>query len=228
MLLLLSGVERSVSQLARAVRLSQSCTTRHLQALERAGLVKGVRDGKRVVFRPSPRDATARGVLASLLRNAEDLGGEAAVLAAGIAVGAIPIASAAELEPLTAGVAEATPPVRRVRRVRVRPPREEWGESAPESPAVPEPVPASIRASEPAAGRGFDDAFEPEFAPAFAPGPAPTRGFETDLEPESEPARRRPEPRDEPESGNTSDSYEPPDPTSAGARRSWDIEDFLL
>jgi DNA-binding transcriptional ArsR family regulator len=94
MLLLLSGVDRSVSQLARAVRLSQSCTTRHLQSLERAGLVKGVRDGKRVVFRPAPRDATARGVLASLLRNAQDLGSEAA----GLPASAISVASTAEWE----------------------------------------------------------------------------------------------------------------------------------
>jgi hypothetical protein len=48
------------------VGLSQSCTTRHLQALERAGLVKGTRDGKRVVFRTAPRGAAAAGVLASL------------------------------------------------------------------------------------------------------------------------------------------------------------------
>jgi DNA-binding transcriptional ArsR family regulator len=68
MVLLLSGLDRSVSQLAEAVGLSQSCTTRHLQALERAGLVKGFRDGKRVVFRPEPRDAAAREVLASLAR----------------------------------------------------------------------------------------------------------------------------------------------------------------
>lgn len=66
LVLLASGIERSVSQLASAVKLSQSCTTRHLQALERAGLVKGVRDGKRVVFRPQPRDAQAASVLASL------------------------------------------------------------------------------------------------------------------------------------------------------------------
>jgi len=97
LLLLLTGVERSVSQLARAVRLSQSCTTRHLQALERAGLVKGARDGKRVVFRPAPRDAAARGVLASLARSAGDELGQA-----GLAAVAIPIASAAELEPLMA------------------------------------------------------------------------------------------------------------------------------
>jgi DNA-binding transcriptional ArsR family regulator len=66
LMLLLSGVDRSVCQLASAVGLSQSCTTRHLQALERAGLVKGTRDGKRVVFRTAPRGAAAAGVLASL------------------------------------------------------------------------------------------------------------------------------------------------------------------
>ncbi len=67
LMLLLSGADCSVSQLASAVHLSQSCTTRHLQALQRAGLVKGVRDGKRVLFRPAPRGATAAGVLASLV-----------------------------------------------------------------------------------------------------------------------------------------------------------------
>src|SRR6185369_11655039 len=66
LVLMLSGEDRSVSQLAEAVGLSQSCTTRHLQALARAGLVKGVRDGKRVVFRIAPRDAAARAVLASI------------------------------------------------------------------------------------------------------------------------------------------------------------------
>ena len=66
MVLMLSGVDRSVSQLAAAVGLSQSCTTRHLQALERAGLVKRIRDGKRVVFKPAPRDAAADAVLAAV------------------------------------------------------------------------------------------------------------------------------------------------------------------
>jgi len=41
LVLMLLGERRSVSQLAEAVKLSQSCTTRHLQALARAGLVKG-------------------------------------------------------------------------------------------------------------------------------------------------------------------------------------------
>jgi DNA-binding transcriptional ArsR family regulator len=65
-MLLLGGVERSVSQLAEAVGLSQSCTTRHLQALERVGLVRGTRDGKRVVFRIQPADPVARSVLTAL------------------------------------------------------------------------------------------------------------------------------------------------------------------
>jgi DNA-binding transcriptional ArsR family regulator len=66
LMLLLAGPDRSVSVLAEHVGLSQSCTSRHLQALERAGLVRGVRDGKRVVFRPAPRDEPAAKVLAAL------------------------------------------------------------------------------------------------------------------------------------------------------------------
>lgn len=45
---LLDG-ERCVGDLAVSVGLSQSCTTRHVQALERAGLVRSRRDGKRVL-----------------------------------------------------------------------------------------------------------------------------------------------------------------------------------
>jgi hypothetical protein len=47
----LAEAERCVGELAVAVGLSQSCTTRHLQALERLGLVEGRREGKRVCFR---------------------------------------------------------------------------------------------------------------------------------------------------------------------------------
>jgi len=50
---LLAGEGRCVSDVARAVGLSQSCTTRHLQVLEREGLVKGIRSGKRVLYRVS-------------------------------------------------------------------------------------------------------------------------------------------------------------------------------
>lgn len=64
--LLVQGGDRSVSQLAEQVGLSQSCTTRHLQALETLGLVRGTRDGKRVVFRPHPTDRAAGSVLDSL------------------------------------------------------------------------------------------------------------------------------------------------------------------
>ena len=50
-------VDRCVTELAVLVGLSQSCTTRHLQVLERAGLVSSRRSGKRVVFcvREDPR-----------------------------------------------------------------------------------------------------------------------------------------------------------------------------
>lgn len=41
---------RFVTELAVEVELSQSCTTRHLQALAAAGLVHGRRSGKRVIF----------------------------------------------------------------------------------------------------------------------------------------------------------------------------------
>jgi DNA-binding transcriptional ArsR family regulator len=47
--LLLRG-KRCVSDLAQEVGLSQSCTTRHLQALQREQVVRGERDGKRVMF----------------------------------------------------------------------------------------------------------------------------------------------------------------------------------
>ncbi len=46
----LLGGEHCVTELAREVGLSQSCTTRHLQALQREGIVRGVRAGKRVLF----------------------------------------------------------------------------------------------------------------------------------------------------------------------------------
>jgi len=49
MVLALCARERHVSELAVEVGLSQSCTTRHLQALERAGVVHTRRAGKRVL-----------------------------------------------------------------------------------------------------------------------------------------------------------------------------------
>ncbi len=55
--------ERCVSELAREVALSQSCTTRHLQTLKRSGLVSGERRGKRVVFRLLADDPQVDGLL---------------------------------------------------------------------------------------------------------------------------------------------------------------------
>jgi DNA-binding transcriptional ArsR family regulator len=60
---LLEG-ERCVTELAGQVGLSQSCTTRHLQYLEREGLARGVRQGKRVVFQLRSDRARVRDLLA--------------------------------------------------------------------------------------------------------------------------------------------------------------------
>jgi len=56
--------ERCVTELAAQVGLSQSCTTRHLQYLEREGLVRGVRQGKRVVFQLRSDRTRVRDLLA--------------------------------------------------------------------------------------------------------------------------------------------------------------------
>ena len=97
LLLMLSGIDRSVSQLAAGVGLSQSCTSRHLQALERAGLVKRWRRGKSVVFRPLARDAVAAGILASL--GAASIGESIELLAA----------PASDVTPLAAGAEPDSP-----------------------------------------------------------------------------------------------------------------------
>ncbi len=97
LLLLLGGVDRSVSALAAAVKLSQSCTSRHLQALERAGLVRGTRDGKRVVFRALARDAEAVKVLAAMPGGVDAATGSPAWAAPGRTV------SAGETRPASRG-----------------------------------------------------------------------------------------------------------------------------
>lgn len=53
----LGGGPRCVSDLAGQVVLSQSCTTRHLQALERERIVRGTRAGKRVLYELRRDDA---------------------------------------------------------------------------------------------------------------------------------------------------------------------------
>lgn len=52
----LLGGARCVTDLAAEVGLSQSCTTRHLQALESRRLVTGRREGKRVLYRIREED----------------------------------------------------------------------------------------------------------------------------------------------------------------------------
>lgn len=56
--------QRCVSELAQEVGLSQSCTTRHLQALQREQMVRGKRDGKRVMFRLCLEEPEVRALLA--------------------------------------------------------------------------------------------------------------------------------------------------------------------
>lgn len=51
--------ERCVTDIAVQVGLSQSCTTRHLQALLREGIVRSRRMGKRVLFSLSPEPRVA-------------------------------------------------------------------------------------------------------------------------------------------------------------------------
>jgi len=55
---ILMGGARCVTELASEVGLSQSCTTRHLQALESRHVVSGRREGKRVLYRIRDDDPT--------------------------------------------------------------------------------------------------------------------------------------------------------------------------
>ena len=73
---------RCVSELAAAVGLSQSCTTRHLQCMQRAGLVSRRRAGKRVVFALAP-EATGLLVLVETtsVAAAASIAGEAPLVA---------------------------------------------------------------------------------------------------------------------------------------------------
>lgn len=59
----LYGGECCVGDLAVRIGLSQSCTTRHLQVLEREGLVRGVRSGKRVFYRLRLEEPSVRGLI---------------------------------------------------------------------------------------------------------------------------------------------------------------------
>lgn len=56
-----------VSELGRAVGLSQSCATRHVQALSSAGAVECRRDGKRVMVQVRTEDEVVRTLIAWML-----------------------------------------------------------------------------------------------------------------------------------------------------------------
>lgn len=59
----LTGGRACVTELAARIGLSQSCTTRHLQALVRAGLVTRERSGRRVLFEMRSADPAVRSLL---------------------------------------------------------------------------------------------------------------------------------------------------------------------
>jgi len=59
----LSRGECCVTDLARRIGRSQSCTTRHLQALRRGGIVRRERQGKRVVFTLRLEDPRVRSLV---------------------------------------------------------------------------------------------------------------------------------------------------------------------
>ena len=64
---LLADGEYCVSELATRLGLSQSCTTRHLQTLQRAGVLTRTRAGKRVLFRIREDDPELARVLELLV-----------------------------------------------------------------------------------------------------------------------------------------------------------------
>lgn len=76
LVLAIAEAERCVGELAVSVGLSQSCTTRHLQALERAGLIRGTRDGRHVRFALNAEAGGSPGLLDIVLA---DAGGVATV-----------------------------------------------------------------------------------------------------------------------------------------------------
>jgi ArsR family transcriptional regulator len=78
---LMSG-PRCVTDLAAEVGLSQSCTTRHLQALERRNVVRGTRDGKRVLYRIRDDQPDLRPLLGWALQKRAAAGAGAAPLGA--------------------------------------------------------------------------------------------------------------------------------------------------
>jgi DNA-binding transcriptional ArsR family regulator len=171
LLLLASGIERSVSQLASAVKLSQSCTTRHLQALERAGLVKGVRDGKRVVFRLLPRDAQAASVLASLPGGVDGAFGPPVAAAPTRAISAGSARPASRVTPPPGAAGAIRSPARR----RSPPPRQPAGSERPARAAGP-PDPHAVPESAQSPVESGNTS--PSMSPAASPRPWPRQELE--------------------------------------------------
>jgi DNA-binding transcriptional ArsR family regulator len=75
-LVALARGEECVTELARQVGLSQSCTTRHLQALRGAGVVDSDRRGKQVYFRLESESGSLHPVLSWALGAARDVDAE--------------------------------------------------------------------------------------------------------------------------------------------------------
>lgn len=65
---------RCVTELARDIGRSQSCTTRHLQALRRGGIVRRERQGKRVVFTLRMEDPKVRSLVEWAMGRSPDRG----------------------------------------------------------------------------------------------------------------------------------------------------------
>lgn len=73
MVALLADGDHCVTDIAREVGLSQSCTTRHLQVLLRCAIVSRVRQGKRVLFRLRDDEPAMASLLEwALLRSRHD------------------------------------------------------------------------------------------------------------------------------------------------------------
>jgi DNA-binding transcriptional ArsR family regulator len=70
----LASGPRCVTDLAEAVGLSQSCTTRHLQVLQGVGLVRRIRDGKRVMVRLNRDEPEAGRMIGWVLERVRTVG----------------------------------------------------------------------------------------------------------------------------------------------------------
>lgn len=115
--------DRCVSEIAAQVGLSQSCTTRHLQALQRAGVLSRFRDGKRVLFRIEATDPGRTRILEWVLLRGEP--GHAAGGAARADEPAEPAEAPPTRAPIHRSVTSRMPvSLRRISRERPQVPRE--------------------------------------------------------------------------------------------------------